>query len=357
MSFEAFRNDLITEVESRLDAVDVSEASDQQLLMKGALYKMAAAVAEADLMGPSALRLLETMNSSELGTWLAETSNREAFERILANSPASIAVSASSAIMAVIAANSTAITAFITNTTSLTAMLASSTAMTAVAASSTAMGALIGNTAAVTAMLASSTAMTAVAASSTAMTAILGSTSTVTAMLASSAAMAVIAASSTAMTALMGDASARTALLASSTARAAIVPSSTGMAAIAASSSAMAVIAISTSVWLPDIKISTVALAAINGSSTAKDALRYSAARTISTKSGDGWNDIVFHNGAVLFVRLSTPSANFGTGVKIDGAYPGGAYAVNPAFIVTKYASQLAANWHDNGAEMIYIIC
>jgi hypothetical protein len=86
-------------------------ASNTDLLVAGALYKMATAVAEVDLLGPSALRLLETMTGAQLEEWLQDASNREAFSRILASSEAMRAVAASSTAMAAVNASDTALNA------------------------------------------------------------------------------------------------------------------------------------------------------------------------------------------------------------------------------------------------------
>jgi hypothetical protein len=179
MSFTSFRNSFLTEAESRLDAVNPATASTTDLLMAGALYKMAAAVAEVDLIGPSALRLLETMTGAQLEAWLQDTSNRDAFERILSSSEAMRAVIASSTAMA--------------------AVIASSTAMAAVAASSTAMAAVLANSSAWAAVVASSTAMAAVAASSTAMDAVWASNTAADAVLTSATARSAVYESDTAL--------------------------------------------------------------------------------------------------------------------------------------------------------------
>jgi hypothetical protein len=155
-----------------LNAVNPATASTTDLLMAGALYKMAAAVAELDLLGPSALRLLETMTGTQLETWLQDASNRDAFERILSSSEAMRAVAASSTAMAAVAASSTAMAAVIANSSAWAAVVASSTAMAAVAASSTAMAAVVASSTAMDAVWASNTAADAVLTSATARSAV-----------------------------------------------------------------------------------------------------------------------------------------------------------------------------------------
>jgi hypothetical protein len=149
MSFTSFRNSFLTEAESRLDAVNITTASNTDLLVAGALYKMAAAVAEVDLLGPSALRLLETMTGAQLEAWLQDLTNRDAFERILSSSEAMRAVAASSTAMNAVAASSTA----------MAAVAASSIAMDAVWASNTASDAVLTSAAARLAVYESDTAL------------------------------------------------------------------------------------------------------------------------------------------------------------------------------------------------------
>jgi hypothetical protein len=172
MSFTSFRNSFLTEAESRLDAVNPATASTTDLLMAGALYKMAAAVAEVDLIGPSALRLLETMTGAQLEAWLQDASNRDAFERILSSSEAMRAVAANSTAMAAVIASSSAWSAVVNSSTAMNAVAASSTAMAAVAASSTAMAAVAASSTAMDAVWASNTAADAVLTSATARSAI-----------------------------------------------------------------------------------------------------------------------------------------------------------------------------------------
>jgi len=135
MSFTSFRNSFLAEAESRLDAINASTATTTDLLVAGALYKMAAAVAQLDLLGPSALRLLETMTGTQLEAWLQDTTNRDAFERILASPEAMRAVAASSTAMAAVAASSTAMAAVAASSTAMAAINNSDTALDALYAS------------------------------------------------------------------------------------------------------------------------------------------------------------------------------------------------------------------------------
>jgi len=153
MGYTDFRNAYLVEAEQRLAAIDLTTATTNDLLASGALYKMAAQVAQADLLSPQAIRLLETMSGAQLDTWLQDASNYAAFEQILASSTAMQAVIASSTAMQAVAASSTAMQAVAASSTAMQAVIASSTAMQAVAASSTAMQAVYANPSAVRACL------------------------------------------------------------------------------------------------------------------------------------------------------------------------------------------------------------
>jgi hypothetical protein len=296
MSFTSFRNSFLAEAESRLDAVNPATASTTDLLMAGALYKMAAAVAEVDLIGPSALRLLETMTGAQLEAWLQDASNREAFDRILSSSGAMRAIAASSTAMAAVAASSTA----------MTAVAASSTAMAAVAASSTAMNAVVNSSTAMAAVAASSTAMTAVAASSTAMTALLANSSAWDAVVNSSTAMAAVAASSTAMNAVLANSSAWNAVVNSSTAMTAVAASSTAMNAVVNSSTAMAAVAAS-STAMTAVAASSTAMDAVWASNTAADAVLTSATARLAVYESDTALARLQANPAQIARQISIP--------------------------------------------------
>lgn len=108
MSYPVFRNDFLAEVESRLADVDVSAASVNELLVNGALYKMAAAVGDADLLGPSSLRFLETLSSASLQTWLADASNMAAYLAMLDTPTVFEAILASTTLLTNIMSSATA---------------------------------------------------------------------------------------------------------------------------------------------------------------------------------------------------------------------------------------------------------
>ena len=138
MSFTNFRNSFLTEAEARLDAVTVGTASNTQLLAAGAIYKMASAIAQADMIGPEALRLLETMDGAALEVWLADATNSVAFNAVVTSATAMSAVAASATAMSAVAASATAMSAVIASATAMSAVWASNTATDAVFASATA---------------------------------------------------------------------------------------------------------------------------------------------------------------------------------------------------------------------------
>lgn len=160
MTIIDFRNDFLAEVETRLAAFDIEEATDNELLAKGALYKMASNVATEDLLGLSALRKLETLNGAQLETWLGDLSNLAAFYQALANG----------SVMAAIASNSTAMTAITGSGKALNAIISNSAALTAVASNPAAWSTFkagTGLTAAAIPTMTSNTAPSGVASSST----------------------------------------------------------------------------------------------------------------------------------------------------------------------------------------------
>ncbi|MFZ4626438.1 MAG: hypothetical protein ACOYNF_19665, partial [Rhodoferax sp.] len=125
MSFTNFRNSFLTEAEARLDAVTVGTASNTQLLAAGAIYKMASAIAQADMIGPEALRLLETMDGAALEVWLDDATNSIAFNAVVTSATAMSAVAASATAMSAVAASATAMAAVNASVTALNELYAS----------------------------------------------------------------------------------------------------------------------------------------------------------------------------------------------------------------------------------------
>lgn len=131
MSLIDFRNDFLVEVEARLTGFDAEAATENELLAKGALFKMAANIGEVDFLALSALRKLETLTGSQLQTWLGDLSNLAAFYQLLESGSVVKAIAANSSAMAAIAGSANAMNALIGNQTVLELISANSAAWTA----------------------------------------------------------------------------------------------------------------------------------------------------------------------------------------------------------------------------------
>lgn len=131
MSFIDFRNDFLVEVEARLVGFNASTATDNQLLAKGALFKMAANIGEVDFLALSALRKLETLSGAQLQAWLGDLSNLAAFYQLLASAPVVQAIAANSTAMTAIAGSAHALNAVIANQAVLEIVAANPDAWTA----------------------------------------------------------------------------------------------------------------------------------------------------------------------------------------------------------------------------------
>ena len=140
MSYTDFREDFLTEVEARLAAVNLVTATNNDLLASGALYKMAASVAEAEQIGASTLSTIQSMNATQLQTWLADTANLAAFNMLISTTAAFSAALSSASIRAAIFSSTIAMNAiistqsaldFIFSSTALFTEFTSSTALTA----------------------------------------------------------------------------------------------------------------------------------------------------------------------------------------------------------------------------------
>ncbi len=147
MSLTDFRNDFLSEVEARLADVNVATATTNELLVSGALYKMAAAVVDADLLSATALRLLEVMSGAELDAWLGDINNYMLFAAICADAPASSAIARSAAAMAAIASSTLAPSMFFSTAANLNAVINSGVALGAIVAVPAAVAAFKGATA------------------------------------------------------------------------------------------------------------------------------------------------------------------------------------------------------------------
>jgi hypothetical protein len=160
----AMRNDFLAKTQAKLLAKDFSTAADTDLIVSGALVRAFDSVNNFDPISTTALSMIGGVG--DLNAYLADPSNRDAFEQILANSQAMTAVAASS--------------------TAMNAVIASSTAMNAVAASSTAMNTVIASSVAMAAIAKSKTALSAIWAYEIALAAIRANTAAINALISSS---------------------------------------------------------------------------------------------------------------------------------------------------------------------------
>lgn len=119
MSYMDFREDFLTEVEARLAAVDVAASTNSELLANGALYKMAASVAEAEQIGASTLSTIQSMDTTQLQTWLTDVGNLAAFNLLLSTSAAFSAALSSASVRAAIFGSAAAMNSIISSKTAL----------------------------------------------------------------------------------------------------------------------------------------------------------------------------------------------------------------------------------------------
>jgi hypothetical protein len=132
-----FRNQYLTKAQDRLLLLDIPNASDTDLLLNSALLKAYDAVNQFDTLGPGAVSLLDGMGSGVLETWIADPSNRQAFETVAASSTAMAAVAASSTAMAAVAASNVASDACFTSSSARLAIYNSDAALSAFQANPT----------------------------------------------------------------------------------------------------------------------------------------------------------------------------------------------------------------------------
>ena len=137
MSYMDFREDFLTEVEARLAAVDVAASTNSELLANGALYKMAASVAEAEQIGASTLSTIQSMDTTQLQTWLTDVGNLAAFNLLLSTSAAFSAALSSASVRAAIFGSAAAMNSIISSKTALDYIFSDAVLFTEFTASST----------------------------------------------------------------------------------------------------------------------------------------------------------------------------------------------------------------------------
>lgn len=132
MSLLDFRNAFLSKVQSRLNSIDVTNASDSELLISGALFKQLDAVNRIDPIAIDALKIIENMNGAELDAYALDPSSRVHVQNIIkdiailsaiAQSPATMnAIASSQEWVKLIAAESNAITICTTSATAMNSL-------------------------------------------------------------------------------------------------------------------------------------------------------------------------------------------------------------------------------------------
>lgn len=83
MSILTFRNAYLSKVNARLNAVDVANAKDTDLLIYGALFRNLDNVNKVDVITIDGLRFIETMSAAELDEYALDPSSRSLVYKIL----------------------------------------------------------------------------------------------------------------------------------------------------------------------------------------------------------------------------------------------------------------------------------
>ncbi|GIX31366.1 MAG: hypothetical protein KatS3mg124_1838 [Porticoccaceae bacterium] len=161
-TYIAFRQAYLAEAASRLEAIDLSGADTPTFLAAGALYKMAASVAEMDILGPGSLDTLSAFDVSDLDAWLQGPGNRSVWNAVLEDPQAWRSILAHPGAMATVAGSAIAMEMVAASTTAMSALAGSPSAMAIVAASSTAMQELANSINAMSVILSASIARVAV---------------------------------------------------------------------------------------------------------------------------------------------------------------------------------------------------
>jgi hypothetical protein len=298
-----FKSQHLTKLEQRLLALDPNVANTTDLIIQSALLKAYGTAANfSTVANPSQfVGLLEAMPQADLNVYLQNPSNVVNFTTMMNNTIAN---------------------------TALTAGQQNSAAWATVANSATAMAALASNASAMATLASSSTAMAAFFANATACAAVMDST--------------------TAWNVLVGSSTAMTAMVASATAWNTLENKATPLAAFAASLTAIRA-----------LRLDATALSIVNSKPNIKTTIFNSPLKVTYTKPAAGWAGapMVIHTGAGLYIRGYHPGGYQGSGTRIDGAYLGGNLALNDAFWLTKYSTELATdNWYYAGDFVAYII-
>ncbi|MFZ6772302.1 hypothetical protein ACO0LB_06245 [Undibacterium sp. SXout7W] len=138
MSLLDFRNAFITRLNSRLAAINCATASDNDLLLAGAMFKQLDAVNKIDPITIDALRIIENMSAAELDAYALDPSSRMHVQNIIKDSAAMPALVQSTAAINAIAGSAEWIKLIAADAGGLSVVVGSTTAMNAIAANATA---------------------------------------------------------------------------------------------------------------------------------------------------------------------------------------------------------------------------
>lgn len=82
MALSTAKQQLIDQLEARIDAINLSTATDSQVLVAGAMYKMAAQVATSQFIDQNSVQIFQNMTPAEFTTWYDDVNNVTALRRL-----------------------------------------------------------------------------------------------------------------------------------------------------------------------------------------------------------------------------------------------------------------------------------
>lgn len=82
MTLSTAKQQLIDQLEARIDAINLSTATDRQVLVAGAMYKMAAQVATSQFIDRNSVQIFQNMTPAEFTTWYDDVNNVTALRRL-----------------------------------------------------------------------------------------------------------------------------------------------------------------------------------------------------------------------------------------------------------------------------------
>ncbi len=135
MSLLTFRNAFLSKVSSRLNAVDVANAKDTDLLIYGALFKHLDTVNKTDIITLDGLRFIETLSVAELDEYAADPSSRQQIANLFKDGQTLQIMAQNPALLNTVASSTQWMTVLDSSTVGTTTLSASPAAMTILAAS------------------------------------------------------------------------------------------------------------------------------------------------------------------------------------------------------------------------------